>query len=275
MASQLLPTPSKNPDFVQIVQISDLHLFDNPHERYNGIDTKASLDKVMALVQKDFSHADLLAVTGDLLQNPNEQNYTEIFDYFDKCGLPYVAIAGNHDVTMELDAHLPFFQRCHVGLKADNRLKNCYKIDSDVWQIIFLDSSHQGHISGFFNQNTLDWLANTLQNSNKPCVIFCHHPMFKVNSAWIDHHRLKNADDFWQTVAPFCNKIQGIFVGHVHQDFSSVIDGVPVSTCPATSAQFKPLCDDYAIDDVPAGLRWITLYNNGTLETGVKRIDAM
>lgn len=268
-----LPLKSHHPDFVQIVQITDLHLFDNPHERYNGIDTKATLDCVMAKIQHDFPNADLYAITGDLLQNPTFENYSNLFHYFDSFGKPYVPVAGNHDVTMELDYHLPFFQRRHVAIKADERLKNCYQVTTEFWNLLFLDSSCQGHISGCFSINTLDWLVDILKNSDKPSVVFCHHPMFKVGSAWIDNHYLKNSPIFWEKVAPFADKLKSIFVGHVHQEFSDVIHGIPVYASPSTSAQFKPNDDNYAIDDKPAGFRWIALHNDATIKTGVSRIE--
>jgi Icc protein len=45
--------------------------------------------------------------------------------------------------------------------------------------------------------------------------------------------------------------------------------------CPSTSLQFKPLCKDYTIDEIAPGLRWINLYNNGLLATGIKRTDTI
>ncbi|ELA09538.1 cyclic AMP phosphodiesterase [Moraxella macacae 0408225] len=263
----------KNPNFVQLVQITDLHLFEDTQQLYCNINPKTNLDNIMALVECDFADRDLLAITGDLLQEPTEANYTQLFDYFDKFSSPYVAISGNHDVTMELDSHLPFFQRRHLGVQVDSRLKNCHVVTTPVWDIIFLDSSCTGEIWGYFCQWTLDWLKNTLAVRQKPCIIFCHHPMFNVGSAWIDNHQLKNSDDFWQTILPFKAQIKGIFVGHVHQDFSSIINDIPVYTTPSTSAQFLPNQDEYGIDDIEAGLRWITLYNNATLATGVTRVQ--
>lgn len=265
----------KNSEFVQLVQISDLHLYENTEQLYCNINPKANLDAIMAMIEQGFADRDLLAITGDLLQEPTEANYTQLFDYFDKFSSPYVAISGNHDVTMELDSHLPFFQRRHVGIRADKRLKNCHVVATPIWDIIFLDSSCKSEIWGCFCQRTLDWLSQTLANRQKPCIIFCHHPMFSVGSAWIDNHRLKNSDDFWQAILPFKSQIKGIFVGHVHQEFSSIINEIPVFTTPSTSAQFLPNQDEYGIDNSHAGLRWITLYNNATLATGVKRIQTV
>ena len=34
-------------------------------------------------------------------------------------------------------------------------------------------------------------------------------------------------------------------------------------------------CKDYTIDEIAPGLRWINLYNNGLLATGIKRTDTI
>jgi Icc protein len=260
-------------DYVSLVQISDLHIFDDPSHSYGAINPANTLDAVMRLIQREFNDTDLLAVTGDLLQQPSYNSYSHLFRHLATLNLPFVAIAGNHDVTMELDSHLPFEQRRHISVLQDKRLVNRHVTRLPHWDILWLDSSVQGHIAGCFSAPTLDWLVQTLENSERPCIIFTHHPMAKLHSHWIDNHWLKNAQVFWDTIAPYTKQIKGIFVGHVHQEAQLLINGVSVFTCPSTSIQFKPFCEDYAVDDIPAGLRWLTLYNNGKLATGIKRID--
>ncbi|MFW2177787.1 MULTISPECIES: metallophosphoesterase [unclassified Moraxella] len=265
----------KNPDYFSLIQISDLHLSTDVSMRYNGVDTQLSLDKVLQVIGSDFADTDLLVVTGDLLQYPNTLNYNQLFAQFDTLGLPYLCIAGNHDVTLELDSHLPFLQRRHLPVPADSRLLNCQLYQTAYWDMIFLDSSVVGEIHGHFSEPTLAWLAQTLASSSRPYVMFAHHPMAKVKSAWIDAHCVDNSEDFWSVVSPFRQRIKGIFVGHVHQECHIVHDGISMFSCPSTSVQFKPFCDDYTIDNKLAGLRWLTLYNNGKLATGIKRIDTM
>lgn len=263
---------AKHSDYLSIIEISDLHLFDDTSRIYNHINPDKNLNDILDVIQKNFADSDLLAVTGDLLQEPSKQNYDKLFARFDTLGMPHIAIAGNHDVTLELDSHLPFFQRRHLAVEADERLVNCHVVDSEHWQLIFLNSSIMGKIAGYFSKQTLVWLQETLQNSNKHCVIFAHHPMVKVGSAWIDQHWVTNSDEFWQTVRPFNDKLKAIFVGHVHQSHHFMQHDISLYTCPATSVQFKPHCDDYTLDDLSAGFRWIKLFRHGVIETDIVRL---
>lgn len=262
----------KQSDYISIIQISDLHLFNDINQLYNQINPNDNLNQILQIIQKKFSDSDLLAVTGDLLQEPNQHNYHQLFTRLETLGIPHIAIAGNHDVTMELDSHLPFFQRRHVAIEADERLVHHHIIESEHWQFIFLNSSIMGKIAGYFCQETLNWLQHTLQNSSKYCAIFAHHPMLKVGSAWIDQHWLTNSDEFWQTVSPFQDKLKAIFVGHVHQAHHFMQHGISLYTCPATSVQFKPYCDDYTLDDLSAGFRWIKFFHDGSIHTEIVRM---
>lgn len=261
-------------DYLTLVQISDLHLFDDDTALYNGINPATQLQQLLKMIKYELP-ADGLMVTGDLLQQPSATGYERLFATLAGLELPMVAIAGNHDVTLELDGHLPFFQRRHVPIEADKRLVNCHKITSQYWDILCLNSSVCGQVYGFFEQATLDWLSDSLAESDRPCIIIAHHPMLLVGSQWIDQHTLKNSDAFWAVVKPFAYRLKGIFVGHVHQELQLIKHGIPLFTCPASSAQFLPFSDDYAIDTVPAGLRWLTLYNNAMLATGIKRVNTM
>lgn len=261
-------------DYLSLVQISDLHLFEDDTTLYNGINPANNLQQLLNIVAHKLS-ADGLMVTGDLLQQPSDMGYQRLFAKLTRLGLPMVTIAGNHDVTLELDSHLPFFQRRHVAIQANPQLVHCHKVTSEYWDILCLDSSVSGQIYGAFSQTTLDWLADRLAESDRPCVIFAHHPMLLVGSKWIDQHTLKNSAAFWSVVTPFVHRLKGIFVGHVHQELQLMYAGVPLFTCPASSVQFLPFSDDYATDPIPAGLRWLTLYNNGTLATGIKRVNTM
>lgn len=269
------PLSQQHADYLSLVEISDLHLFDDTTKYYNHINPQQNFFAIMDLMKQLDAQPDLLVMTGDLLQEPSQVGYDNLFSKIDGLNIDYVAIAGNHDVTHELDSHLPFVQRRHIAVAPDTRLVHCQVLQTAYWDLIFLDSTVPGKICGYFSAQTLAWLDQTLATSDKPCVIFCHHPMTKVNSHWIDQHRVQNAEDFWQVVVPHRERLKGIFVGHVHQESHIIHQGISMFTSPATSVQFKPFADDYTLDSLPAGLRWITLYNNGKLATGVKRIDTI
>lgn len=283
---------SANPRF-SIVQLSDLHL--TLAEDSNT----ANFDRVIADLADCDRQIDLVVVTGDLVQTIDDRLYEQIFAKLDKLGLPYVCIAGNHDVTQELDCHLPFEQRRHVAMLPHPRLVDRHVVTTPHWQLLFCNSAVAGQIAGAFSPEALRWLAKQLTATDKPSILFCHHHVLPLDSAWLDGHIAKNYPELWQVIAqtspasplsqpslstpslsaspqssPLFSKLVAIFTGHVHQEQSLCYQGVTVYTVPSLSVQFLPRSDAFAIEsDAQIGYRWITLYNNGQLATGVKKIN--
>ena len=62
--------------------------------------------------------------------------------------------------------------------------------------------------------------------------------------------------------------------GHIHQSHEADWDGIPVYSTPSTCFQFKPKSVDFALDDLPPAYRWIDLYSDGKIDTGVKYLHA-
>jgi len=42
---------------------------------------------------------------------------------------------------------------------------------------------------------------------------------------------------------------------------------------PSTSVQFLPDSDEFSVDTRPPGYRWLNLHPDGTIETGVERVE--
>lgn len=260
---------------LSIIQISDLHIFENMSHNVGGINHFDNFQQIIAKLRHSPTPIDLVLVTGDLVHEISPQNYAQVFAQLDTLGVPYFCIAGNHDVTQELDAELPFYQRRHIGMPAHARLLNCERLCLPHWDILLLDSSVAGNIYGRFDKDSLEWLNNQLQTITRPCVIFAHHPMVSVNSEWIDNHRLQDSAYFWEVVTPYTDKLKAIFVGHIHQENHAYYQGISLFSTPSTSVQFQPFHDEFCIDiQKKAGFRWITLYNNGNLATGIQRLSS-
>lgn len=262
--------PQHAADWLSLAQISDLHLLTNPDAVFAGVYPARHLAAVLAKIAQ--MGYDALLATGDLWQEPSTANFDALFAQFDALGLPWAAIAGNHDVTLELDTHLPFEQWRRVPIAADKRLLSRRLVQSAYWDLLFIDTSMAGQTAGWVDDATLAWLTDTLRQSTRPCVLFAHHPMLAVGTPWIDRQGVHNADQFWQVVAPFAPRLRAIFVGHVHQTQQVMAHDIPVYSCPATSVQFTPFAHEYAVQITAPQYRWIQLFNTGTLATGVKKV---
>ncbi|MDO4894947.1 metallophosphoesterase [Moraxella sp.] len=255
-----------------IAQISDLHLtdtaFDNP--------TVQNFQAVLALALA--SQPDLILLTGDLVNDGNSTIYDWLFGQLHQTSIPFFAIAGNHDVTHEIGVHLPFEQRWHLPITADDRLRHCQQLligdTTPYWQILLLDSSVLGQGHGHLDAQALAWLDRTLANQYAPAIIVLHHHPVAVGSAWIDALMLDNAHEFWQVIDQHPHA-QHIICGHAHQAHTITAPTrhpCTVLTCPATARQFLPFSDTFCLDTQTSGFRWICLDTTQTLKSYIKRL---
>lgn len=258
---------AKNSNYFSIIQFSDLHFI-------NHATSLATLETVVAELKNYSEPIDLVVITGDLVQITEAESYDIIFNKLDRLNIPYICIAGNHDVTQELDSHLPFEERRHVAMSAHPRFVANHSISTPHWQLLFCDTSVAGEVHGNFSEETLAWLAKELKTTQKPSILFCHHHVLPIGSVWLDGHITKNYPEFWQRLAQFPQKLSAIFTGHVHQEQNQHFQGVAVYSVPSLSVQFLPFSDDFALDTgAKMGYRWIKLYDNQQLVTGVTRLD--
>jgi len=85
---------------------------------------------------------------------------------------------------------------------------------------------------------------------------------------------LENADEFLTVIQKHPHARVVVF-GHVHQAMDEVRGRLRLLASPSTCFQFKPKSLAFALDRVPPGYRWIELYSDGTIDTGVERLPEM
>lgn len=268
------PTHIKTDDgVVNILQLTDPHLYLDPTTEVAGINNQHCFDTCLTQALNEDKRCDLILLTGDLVNEVKTEIYDRLFEQLSQTGIPFAWIAGNHDVTDELDTHLPFTQRRFEAHQPDERLLSQHCISVNDWNILLIDSSVAGQIYGEIDTKSLDWMRQKIQNCHNPVIITMHHHVLPMNSKWIDEHIIKNADDFWEVAEQYQN-IKAVVSGHVHQYSDSNQAGINVYTTPSTCYQFKKNHDEFLIDtDANPGYRWLTLYPEGELQTTVMRIN--
>ncbi|UNU72696.1 metallophosphoesterase [Moraxella nasovis] len=244
----------------RIAQISDLHI-----QRSTDSANLSITQFEKALRHAVDSQPDLLLLTGDLINNGTCDDYDWLFSRLSSLGIAFVCIAGNHDVTIELNHHLPFYERTFLPKAADDRLLSCHKIDIHLkdakWQLLLLNSAVSAQIHGALLADTLAWLHDVLSHSQINTVIALHHHAVPVESAWIDAHALTNADEFWALIKKHAH-VKLVLCGHVHQARAkkAPTDHPCIQlSCPSTNRQFMPKADDFCLDDIAFGYRLIDL----------------
>ncbi|WP_296402729.1 metallophosphoesterase [Psychrobacter sp.] len=268
---------------INILQLTDLHLSldDIKSQDIKNNDNKITCklnnyQTFIACLQQALNEpirCDLILLTGDLVNEVKPEIYELIYLTLVETGIPFACIAGNHDVTDELGADLPFHNRTFIAHKPHSMLLSRHCIQLNNWKLLLIDSSVQGEIYGTVGNKNLNWLSQNLANSHYPVIIAMHHHVLPMDSAWIDKHITKDKAAFWHLINSKPS-VKAVVSGHVHQFFEQQTEGIKVYTTPSTCYQFKPKSDDFAIEDheVP-GYRWLTLTKQNIMSSWVKRLS--
>jgi Icc protein len=243
-----------------LVQITDCHLGAEPGSRLLNIDTDDSFEAVVALVRQQQPHIDALLMTGDLTDSGAAKAYRRVLAA--TAGLAPIErwLPGNHDSAAAM--------RSVLG--TDVRLQR--NLELDDWLIVTLNSAVPGEIGGCLSAIELAALRSSLELAPRRHTLICvHHPVVPVGCAWIDPQTLSNAAEFWAEIGNF-PQVRAVLSGHVHQIFDARWNGVRVLTTPSTCVQFAPNSAEFQVDNVAPGYRWLDLYADGRIETGIERV---
>lgn len=248
---------------VRLLQITDPHLFKDTNKDLLGINTQASFAQVLTEIQASDFDYELILATGDLVQDSSDEGYRLFVEMTSGLDKPLFWIPGNHDFQPKM---VEFLNHHPI-----NRLKHL--LIGDNWQILLLDSQVSGVPHGELSQYQLDWIgAKLAQNPSRFSLIVLHHHLLPTNSAWLDQHNLRNSQDLLDVLSPFKN-VKAIMYGHIHQAVDDMWFDYRVMATPSTCIQFKPDSNHFSLDALQPGWREIELYNDGHIETRVKRIQ--
>jgi 3',5'-cyclic-AMP phosphodiesterase len=248
-------------DAVRLLQFSDPHLFASPHGSLRGVQTLASMQRVLAHASGRRLNLDALVCTGDIV-NDEPEGYAHFAQALGGFGKPVYCIPGNHDDPMRLRsalAHPPF----QVGGYAD----------LGAWRIVLVDSCVPHQARGRISATELAALDAALGGCKDYALVFVHHHPVAMSSRWLDAVGIDNADDFFRVLDAH-PQLRAISWGHVHQCFDTRRRGVRLLATPSTCAQFLPHSNEFAVDGRPPAYRRLTLQPDGTLETDVVWVDA-
>jgi Icc protein len=247
---------------MQILQITDPHLYGNAGGSLRGVETDSSLRHALddAFAQGiDYS---AVLVTGDLVQD-DPSGYLRFKSIFGSLQKPVLCIPGNHDepdVMRQALAQAPF-QYCGIR-------------DMGAWRFIMLDSYDPGHVGGRLLPSELQRLDRALAETPTHALVCLHHHPVAMGSRWLDTIGLANAEEFWSVIDAH-PQVRGILWGHVHQPYDGERRGVRLLGTPSTGAQFLPLSDRYAVDSRPPAYRRLELHPDGRIDSAVRWVEPL
>jgi Icc protein len=247
--------------FMQILQITDPHLYGNASGRLRGVETDSSLRSTLedALARVP-DHAAVL-VTGDLVQD-DASGYLRFRSIFGSLDKPVLCIPGNHDEPEAMRREL-------TG--APFRICGAHEIGA--WNFVMLDSYDPGHVGGRLAASELTRLDESLARSPKHAMVCLHHHPVSMGSRWLDNVGLAAPEEFWRVVERHAH-VRAVIWGHVHQVYDGKRGNVRLFATPSSGAQFVPHSDRYAVDCAPPAYRRFQLHADGRIETEVHWVQS-
>jgi Icc protein len=243
---------------VQLLQVTDPHLFGDPATELYGVNTAVSLRLALAAALADGAAPDAVLVTGDIGDDMSAAAYANFKRALHGCGAPVICLPGNHD-DPALMARL---------LDGDG-FQYCGSARLGAWGVVLLDTHVPGQPHGRLADRELERLDAELRALHDVPVLVClHHPPVPVGSAWLDGVGLWNGDEFFAVVDRHAN-VRCVLAGHVHQEFDAQRGAVRVLASPSTCAQFLPGTERCVMDRRPPGYRWLSLHEDGSVSTRV------
>lgn len=245
-------------DPVRILHVTDPHLFADRAGTLRGAVTYTTLARVVDHYRNSGWAAELVALTGDLIQDDSAAAYGHCRELFGGLGLPIQCVPGNHDVRGMMRDELP-----------EPPFTYCGAVNCGNWLIAGIDSCDAGRAGGVVTGEEFARMRSVIASSDADHVLVClHHPPVAVGSAWLDSVGLDNGGQLLSELADD-GRVRMALFGHVHQAYDAMHEGIRIVGTPSTCRQFVPASDEFAVDDRPPAYRRLSLLPDGTVETEV------
>ena len=195
----------------QIVQISDTHLTPQNAQPANNqqIDPMLKLMQVFHDIEATQVHPDMIVISGDLIHEGKAVDYRQFKKLVDReqaqFGVPIQVLLGNHDRTSA-------FYTGYLDKPVQPRYY--YSLSDNGWDFYFLDTKCGDLEPGYLDEQQLRWLKEKLGESNRPAVIFMHHPLLGAPLENMKYSILQNGDQLQSILKG--SQVKAIFTGHVH-----------------------------------------------------------
>ena len=249
----------------RILNITDLHVIPEIGGEIYGIDSFASLERVLECgLSLD---PDLIIVTGDMVEHGDCASYLRVGQLLRSTGLPVFVLPGNHDSPKHMARDL-----CGENIRyVDHH-------DQGGWRMIFLDSHVDGQGYGKLSIEQQKLLEKSLEHSSSLHVLVTlHHTPIAPCPSF--NCQLVGAGEFLELLSSRAN-VRAVIAGHAHVECDARYKGIQVMTTPATSAQciHEPAstCKDlenfhasHRMDRSRHGFRILDLGSDGALRSQV------
>ena len=244
------------PATLRIIQISDCHVSADANTLYRRQNADGNLKQVVH--QATQWSPDLILLSGDVSEDGSEESYQRTSGLLAETGVPVLALPGNHDDVEVMSRYFP-----------QGPWHGPLVMEMEHWQLVLLDSTEPGRISGRFSASTLEQLQSGLRNSEKDhSLVALHHQPVSVGALWIDRYMLEQPSEFLQVISR-SPRVRCICWGHIHHDFQAQSNDVTLLGAPSSVANSIPETQRFTLDPAGPACRWLELMATGEMKTGI------
>ncbi len=253
----------------RILQLTDLHYWFYEQEgKIRPEDYNGEVIRMMELLVAQFK-PDLLMVTGDVWpENPDgkgEQYMRYSIGRFEKLGIPWAFVWGNHDQVSDYPAAHRALAAAKNSLYRGVPGDGNYTIDimrpnsARAWQLLCLNSKTDG-----LGQEQQSWMRVLAERDKTqvPRIAFFHVPLKQYEDIWISgiatgfrsEQACTGSEDGSTLPVLRTLGVKATFCGHDHiNDYSGVVDGIELVYGRSTGTF------TYGTPHLPKGGKLITL----------------
>lgn len=214
-----------------IAQISDLHIMPEGRLMSGRVDTAPYLKRAVAHILALDPRPDVVLATGDLVDAGSPAEYARLRGILAALPMPVYLIPGNHDARDALRAGFAD----HGHLQDSDFVQ--YVIEEHPLRLIALDTLVPGAGHGELCDARLDWLAARLDESDRPTIIFMHHPPFACGIHEFDTISLNRGAECLAEIVRHNPQVERVLCGHVHRPVQIRWAGTLASIGPSTAHQ--------------------------------------
>jgi 3',5'-cyclic AMP phosphodiesterase CpdA len=183
------------------------------------VDTSAALQRCVSFLNGLDPPPAAVICSGDLVDGGKEAEYEHLERILAPLTPPLLAIPGNHDRCELMRRTFPDQPYAAGSMNMVVKL-------GDV-DLVLLDSSVPEKSHGLLEAPTLAWLEATLAaETERPALIFLHHPPFNTGIRHMDIQNLHNAADLADIVLRH-RRVVHVAAGHVHRSIFTLFAAYP------------------------------------------------
>lgn len=242
-----------------LVQLSDCHLLADPAGTKREVPVLDNLKRVIAHIGATTT-PDVLLVTGDIAHDGSAAAYGHFRQALASVNCALRVLPGNRDQPATMQETLGDW--CDPVLDL-----------GEHWRVVMLDSTvpqaRHGHLSG--QQFALLDEAVATAGERHILVAMHHNPVVDMGDS-LDTAMLGNARILLTHMTAW-PQARVLLWGHIHRAYDCRVDSMRLLAAPATSFQYTVRDGAYEIDPIDPGYRWIKLYSDGSIATGVRRVS--